>query len=78
MNDTEIQLQFGQAEATSNDSFTYVCAWLRHKDGTVSQHLFTLTELQRSAMRASHNPSLCFPLRVNDDNKIHHHEEEGA
>ena len=66
MND--IRLQFGQAEPTNTDNFPYACVWLRHKDGTASQHLFTLTELQRSAIRASTNPSLCFLLRVDDDN----------
>lgn len=65
MND--IQLQIGQAESTNHANYPMVCVWIMHKDGTVSQHLFTLTELQRTAVRASTNPSLCYPLRVDDD-----------
>ena len=52
----------GQMVYSNKDNLPFGHVWIRHQDGTVSNHLFSSIELLRSSTRALQNPSLCIPL----------------
>lgn len=70
-----IDNDIGRANPTNEENYPMVHVWFEHKDGTISQHLLTTNELKRTSIRASQNPSLCFPLCSEEDENDRREEE---